>query len=285
MAMAVDMRKTRKSVGEFSKSCSREDDDLMGLTLSIVETRRRVLDAKRRNDEKRYDELYSECAEGLLCWRLLAPDLMGPLFDAMAADVPETEPTNVGLREQLRFWLLWPNALLSPRLDNDRLLPIILPRALLNALLKALAALDHGETLPLLEPSRVGYHSKFSIVKERVLAWEFVYFLNGRGVPVGHAITQVEDAFRVPPGTFKDWRYNQLPRVYGKHTLKSMLKAARSAGAFDEERPKFGNTMMDYMAVLFWDSMALHRDRLASENMELARRRHWEAMHKAPHKR
>jgi len=263
------------------KRCRRRSDDdwIRSQLNDILKLRRhaRAIDPNSKQDEA-LAELQHDCELALLKWRLAAPALIEFALDVLensrpdSREAPARDP--VARRRPLRRWLGRAGVLVPPQRDCDPYVPVLLPRSLFRQLKEGLEALDHGEALPLLEPRETTPRDRYSIVKEKLRAWEHIYFLNGRGVSLEVAIDQVGGAFNTTRETLVDWRDVQLVRAYGEDQVFDRLEHARVAGALDlqlELDPEIGARPGEFIQA---DTLEL-RDKLRTDTPQSAHARYY----------
>jgi hypothetical protein len=277
------MRKLSETAQNHFDRCIPEDDYLIEGTLDLIELRRRIIQANGKYDR----QLYTVCTVGLLAWRRAATLLGEELRKVLAVDEPDvgTNPSAEEARAYIRFWLCDQHTLGIPLPHEDEFVALLLPPVLLELLVSVIDMLDHGETHPVLTPSWTGYRSTYSIVQERLRAWELVNFRKGRGERINSVAEEAAVAFGVSLATFEGWREDQLPDEYGGEALTEMLQSARKAGAMHNKRPTAANFMSDFIDQLRWDLLAARRAELVADSLKKAGARHKQALLRTGDKR
>jgi hypothetical protein len=134
---------------------------------------------------------------------------------------------------------------LSPRQRRDLItgalrfqLQILQPQARVE-LAKALAALDVGETAPLLEKERTGRRraspARTAQAEHGILRW--IRWQYGRGRKLADVEAEVAGAVYCTPTLFPKWRA-ELVKIYGKEVIGNSLAAAEKLGRFEAGQEK-----------------------------------------------
>ncbi len=95
-----------------------------------------------------------------------------------------------------------------------------------------LEALNWGDAANILKPNKTGMSTTSDMVRNRLGALKYVYYLKGKGFRVGIAKERVATAYNISVHTLSSWQTRQLPELLGKERLKSELERARSAGDY-----------------------------------------------------
>jgi hypothetical protein len=101
---------------------------------------------------------------------------------------------------------------------------------------EALAALEMGEVMPLVERVPTGQHGQaYTQTFARMEAVAYVNFQHGKGMSKTKVETNVAKALGVDESTLKTWASRDLPRALGIKTVKKNIAEARRAGRLFEE--------------------------------------------------
>lgn len=109
---------------------------------------------------------------------------------------------------------------------------VLMPRKLADALIRALEALDHGDSLPLLRPSEE--KGDFILVEARGEALMNIYFLIGQGFSVTAARKRVASATGIPENTLRDWQSDvNKDEVFKMLHVDLAIRAGKLKAALD----------------------------------------------------
>ena len=106
----------------------------------------------------------------------------------------------------------------------------VVPLALRQPLVRALHALDAGETVDLVRPIPTGmWRSPYSLAELRLCAVNHVFMKWGHGGTKKQAIKGISDCLGVSPATLRTWETTWLPHIRGTN-IKSIFDVAKRAG-------------------------------------------------------
>jgi hypothetical protein len=126
--------------------------------------------------------------------------------------------------------------------DAAALAFLCLPRPMVDGLVDALRALDHGEVQPLLAPKATGEHgAAWTEMNLKLLAVELTRFHHGCGMQLQAARADIAAAFGAgSPATVKSWETTELRRKFDD--LDERLVIAELAGRLHAHARRHGPT-------------------------------------------
>lgn len=143
-----------------------------------------------------------------------------------------------------------------------------LPCQLIFQATDALSALDYGEVQPLFEPVVTGLEGPaYTLAMLRLQAVGYVEFRRGRKENRSDALWHVADAYGCSDDAIDTWERRDLPKIFGRRSVKDLMQRARNHGEFVyQHAEKIGGQDWQGMGaksfLITWGNDALSRDGL-----------------------
>lgn len=257
------------------------------LALALLNHCRKSYEEARKNGDDEF--ALKTIPHSNLLWALHAGDCASWILDAWAPDgTPSLTDDNEWIgRERILLSFLLDSATIGippSHIGGFDYVNLQLPRWLFSMLKNALAALEQGETLPLVAPVRRRRHqAPWTWDQMRARALEWVHFLHGEGSRLEFALRRVGAAIGSAPDTIRKWKDELSGRESGSdRPIERRIATADAAGRYSFDLqcdPSFakndGNSIDAHAFALFSEMQDEPLEVFGRRYKELFGGRHW----------